>query len=103
MRNPRPRLCVFRSNKHIFAQIFDDEKRITLVACSSLDPEVRKELPNSGGGGNCKAAELVGLRLAKLAKEKQGIEKVVFDRNGYLFHGRVKALADSARKGGLIF
>lgn len=97
--NLRLRLCVFRSNKHISAQIIDDQKQITLVACSTLDPEIKK---NAKNGSNCESAKLVGAKLAKLAKGKE-IKKVVFDRNGYLFHGRIKSLADSAREGGLDF
>ena len=95
----RPRLTVCRSLAHIYAQIIDDDQGRTLCAMSSLDPTVRKEL---GYGGNVKAAQAVGVRLAKLALEK-GIKKVVFDRGHAPFHGRVKALAEAARKGGLEF
>lgn len=91
----RPRLCVFRSNKHIEAQIIDDTKGITLVSASS----VSMKLPS---GSNKEAASKVGAELAKKAIAK-GIEKVAFDRNGYLYHGRVAALADAARDGGLKF
>ena len=90
-----PRLCVFRSNKHIEAQIIDDVKRVTLVASSS----VALKLEN---GSNIEAAKKVGEEIAKVCKAK-GIEKVVFDRGGYLYHGRVQALADAAREGGLKF
>ncbi|MDY2913384.1 MAG: 50S ribosomal protein L18 [Candidatus Enteromonas sp.] len=91
----KPRLCVFRSNKHIEAQIIDDTKGITLVSSSS----VQLKLTN---GGNCEAAAKVGADLAEKAKAK-GIEIVAFDRGGYLYHGRVAALADAAREGGLKF
>ena len=91
----KPRLCVFRSNKHIEAQIIDDVKGVTLVASSS----VALKLDN---GGNCEAAAKVGADLAEKAKAK-GIEIVAFDRGGYLYHGRVAALADAAREGGLKF
>ena len=92
-----PRLNVFRSNKNIFAQIIDDEKGVTLVSASSIDKELK--LTN---GGNLEAATKVGELLAKRAK-KAKIKKVVFDRGGYLYHGRVKALADAARENGLEF
>ncbi len=95
----RPRLSVFRSLKHIYAQLVDDETGRTLVAVGSRSPEFRAKLPN---GGNVAAAKLVGELVAQKAKV-QGIERVVFDRGGYQFHGRVKALADAARAGGLIF
>jgi large subunit ribosomal protein L18 len=95
----RPRLCIFRSAKHIYAQIIDDDQRKTLVAVSSTSRAFRQELKT---GGNITAAKLVGSLIAKLAKAK-GIEKVVFDRGGYLYHGRVKALAVSARENGLVF
>ena len=91
----KPRLCVFRSNKHIEAQIIDDVKGVTLVSASST----QLKLTN---GSNCEAAAKVGADLAKKAKEK-GIEVVCFDRAGYLYHGRVAALADAAREGGLKF
>ncbi len=93
----RPRLCVFRSLKNIYAQIIDDERGATLVAISSL------ALGEKGAhGGNVKTAEVVGKRLAELAKDKS-IEQVVFDRGGYRYHGRIKMLADAARGGGLKF
>lgn len=94
-----PRVNVFRSSAHIYAQIIDDSQGHTLVAASSRDPEVRKTLKS---GGNIAAAKVVGLELAKRAKAA-GITQVVFDRGGYLYHGRVKALADAAREGGLKF
>ena len=92
-----PRLNVFRSNSNIFAQIIDDEASKTLVSASSIDKELKLE-----NGGNVEAAEKVGELLAKRAK-KAKISKVVFDRGGYLYHGRVKALADEARSNGLEF
>ncbi len=93
----RPRLDVFRSNKNIFAQIIDDVKGTTLVSASSIDKELKLE-----NGSNVEAAKKVGALVAERAK-KLNIESVVFDRGGYLFHGRVKALADAAREAGLKF
>ena len=92
-----PRLSVFRSNGNIFAQIIDDEKGITLVSASSIDKDLKLE-----NGGNVEAAAKVGELLAKRAV-KAKIKKVVFDRGGYLYHGRVKALAEAARENGLEF
>jgi large subunit ribosomal protein L18 len=92
-----PRLNVFRSNSNIFAQIIDDEKGITLVSASSIDKELKLE-----NGGNKEAAQKVGELIAKRAKEAK-ISKVVFDRGGYLYHGRVEALAEAARENGLEF
>lgn len=92
----RPRLNVFRSNTNIYAQIIDDTKAVTLVSASSLDKEF------SGNGGNKEGARNVGELIAKRALEK-GIGEVVFDRGGYIFHGRVKELAEGAREGGLKF
>ena len=92
-----PRLNVFRSNGNIFAQIIDDEKGTTLVSASSIDKELKIE-----NGGNIEAATKVGELIAKRAK-KAKIETVVFDRGGYLYHGRVKALAEAARENGLKF
>ena len=93
------RLSVFRSNKHIYCQIIDDVKQITLCSSSTLDPEVKKDLKSSG---TIDAAEKVGKDIAEKAK-KIGFEKVVFDRGGYLYHGRVRSLADGARSSGLKF
>lgn len=93
----RPRLNVFRSNKHIYAQLVDDVKGVTLASASTLDKEVSLE-----STGNLDAAVKVGELVAKRAVEK-GIKAVVFDRGGYLYHGRVKALADAARENGLEF
>ena len=95
----RPRLNIFRSSKHMYAQIVDDTKGITITAASTLDKELSKALSN---GGNVDSARQVGTLIAKRAKEL-GIEKVVFDRGGYLYHGRVQALADAAREAGLEF
>lgn len=92
----RPRLCVFRSENHIYAQIIDDVAGHTLVAASSVEKEFE------GNGGNVEAAKKVGLKVAERALQK-GIETVVFDRGGYIYHGRVQALADAAREGGLKF
>lgn len=92
-----PRLNVFRSNSNIFAQIIDDSEGKTLVSASSIDKELKLE-----NGGNVEAATKVGELIAKRAKEAK-ITKVVFDRGGYLYHGRVKALADAARENGLEF
>ena len=90
----RPRLAVFRSNKHIYAQIIDDSKGTTVTAASSLDVDAKKDLKH---GGNVAAAKTVGKLIAERAKAK-GIDAVLFDRGGYLYHGRVKALADAARE-----
>jgi large subunit ribosomal protein L18 len=96
----RPRLSVFRSDKHIYAQIIDDHEGRTLVAASSANADVRgAELKN---GGNIAAAKKVGQTIAARAKEK-GIAAVCFDRGGRMYHGRIKALADAARQGGLKF
>lgn len=92
-----PRLNVFRSNKNIFAQIIDDEKGVTLVSASSIDKDLKLE-----NGSNIEAATKVGQLLAKRAKE-QKITKVIFDRGGYQYHGRIQALADAARENGLEF
>jgi large subunit ribosomal protein L18 len=95
--NPeRPRLAVFRSLNHIYAQVIDDQKGHTLAAAASTEKDAR------GKGGNVDGAKLIGRLVAERAKEK-GVTKVVFDRGGYLYHGRVKALADAAREAGLEF
>ena len=93
------RLSVFRSNKHIYCQIIDDIKQVTLCSSSTLDPKVKKDLKSSG---TIDAAEKVGKDIATKAK-KIGFEKVVFDRGGYLYHGRVRSLAEGARSSGLKF
>ncbi|MBF2018594.1 MAG: 50S ribosomal protein L18 [Hydrococcus sp. C42_A2020_068] len=95
----RPRLAVFRSHKHIYAQIIDDVAQHTLVAASTLEPTLKTELST---GATCEASAAVGKLVAQRALEK-GIEKVVFDRGGNLYHGRVKALAEAAREAGLSF
>jgi large subunit ribosomal protein L18 len=97
--NSRPRLSVFRSARHIYAQIIDDLQGVTLVAAGSLSPEIKDKL---GGLKKIDAAREVGKLLADKAKSK-GIEQVVFDRNGFLYHGRIKSLADSCREHGLVF
>jgi large subunit ribosomal protein L18 len=96
----RPRLAVYKSGRHIYAQVIDDGRGSTLAHASSLDAGLRKEGPK--GGGNREAAGRVGLLVAERAK-KAGVTKVVFDRGGYRYHGRVKSLAEAARKGGLEF
>jgi len=95
----RPRLSVYRSNENIYAQIIDDTTANTLVSCSTLDRDIRLDVKN---GRTCDASRLMGQKLAKLSL-KQNITKIVFDRGPYLYHGRVKALADGARAGGLQF
>ena len=95
----RQRLCVFRSSNNIYAQIIDDANRVTLTAASSLDAEVKGAVNH---GGNKEAAKMVGEMIAKRAIEK-GITEVVFDRGGYLYHGRVQVLAEAAREAGLKF
>ena len=95
----RARLSVFRSSKHIYAQVIDDEKGETLVAASSLEKDMRGSLKT---GADIGAAKAVGKLVAERASAK-GIKDVVFDRGGYIFHGRIKALADAAREGGLNF
>ncbi len=97
--NGRPRLSVFRSNKHIYAQVIDDSRGVTLAAASSLDKGLRAQLKT---GSDREAAAAVGRLLAERAKTA-GLSKVVFDRGGYLYHGRVQALAEAAREAGLAF
>lgn len=94
-----PRLAVHRSTKHIYAQLIDDVNHVTIVSASSNDKDIREKLSH---GGNIEAAKLVGEEIAKKAK-KAGVECVVFDRGGFLYHGRVAALADAAREAGLMF
>ncbi|MGK7900886.1 MAG: 50S ribosomal protein L18 [Hormoscilla sp.] len=95
----RPRLAVFRSHQHIYAQVIDDSQQHTLVAASTLEPQMRTQQSN---GKSCAAAAEVGKLVAERAKAK-GVEKVVFDRGGNLYHGRVQALAEAAREAGLDF
>ena len=95
----RPRLAVFRSQSHIYAQVIDDDGGKTLAAASSLDKDLKTEHKR---GANVAAAKAVGKLIAERAKEK-GVDAVVFDRGGFQYHGRIKALADAAREGGLKF
>ena len=95
----RPRLAVFRSNKHMYVQLIDDEKSVTLAAASTMEKDINAKLDSTS---NIDAAKAVGEAIAKKALDK-GIEEVVFDRGGYIYHGKVKALADSAREAGLKF
>ena len=95
----RPRLAVYKSGKHIYAQLIDDINHVTLASSSSLDKELKAQIKN---GASVEAAKLIGSDIAKKAKEKN-IECVVFDRGGFLYHGRIAALADAAREAGLFF
>jgi len=95
----RPRLNVFKSSRHIHAQIIDDTKGVTLLAVSSISPDLKSDIVYTG---NIEAAKKVGAAIAKKALDKN-IVSVVFDRNGFLYHGRIKALADAARENGLSF
>jgi large subunit ribosomal protein L18 len=98
----RPRLAVFRSLSHIYAQVIDDLSGQTLVSASTVDPKVKASLAKGVGGGNLKGAEAIGKTIAERSIEK-GIKRVVFDRAGFLYHGRIRAVADAARKAGLEF
>jgi len=98
----RPRLTVFRSVSHIYAQIIDDLSGQTLVSASTVDPKVKASLAKGVAGGNLKGAEAIGKTIAERSIEK-GITRVVFDRAGFLYHGRIRAVADAARKAGLEF
>jgi|TARA_B110000967_G_scaffold141305_1_gene144451 large subunit ribosomal protein L18 len=95
----RPRLSVFRSNNHIYAQIIDDSKFNTLVSCSSLDSEIKIEFQK---GNSCEISRIIGKKLAERSLELN-ISEIVFDRGAYLYHGRIKALAEGAREAGLKF
>ncbi len=95
----RPRLCVFRSASHIYAQVIDDDEGRTVASASSLEEEFKG---HKGHRGNVRMAQLIGEAVGRKAREK-GVAKVVFDRGGYLYHGRVKALAEGAREAGLEF
>ncbi len=95
----RPRLCIFRSSKHIYAQVINDANGTTLASASSLDPDIKGQ---AAYGGNKAAATLVGKAVAERAKQA-GIDKICFDRRSYKYHGRVQALADAAREAGLQF
>ena len=98
----RPRLTVFRSVAHIYVQVIDDQSGQTIASASSVEPTVKGKMNKGVGGGNIKGAEMVGTAIAERLKEK-GITKVVFDRNGFLYHGRVRAVAEAARSAGLEF
>ena len=98
----KPRLSVFRSVSHIYVQVIDDMNGQTIASASTVDPKVKGTMPAGVGGGNIKGAELIGKTIAERLKEK-GITKVVFDRNGFLYHGRVRAIAEAARAAGLEF
>ena len=98
----RPRLAVFRSVSHIYAQVIDDLNGQTLVSASTVDPKVKASLAKGVSGGNLKGAEAIGKTIAERSIEK-GITRVVFDRAGFLYHGRIRAVADAARKAGLEF
>lgn len=95
----RPRLSVYRSHENIYAQIIDDTKAQTIISCSTLDRDIKLEAKN---GRTCRASKIMGQKLAELSLKKN-ITKIVFDRGPYLYHGRIKALADGARAGGLQF
>ncbi len=97
--NGRPRLSVFRSLKNIYVQVIDDDNGVTVASASTLEPELRKKIKN---GGDKAAAAEIGKLIAERAT-KAGVETVIFDRGSYIYHGRVKALADAAREGGLQF
>ena len=98
----RPRLSVFRSVTHIYAQVIDDLTGETLVSASTVEPSVKGALDKAARGGNLKGAEAIGKVIAERSIEK-GIKRVVFDRSGFLYHGRIRAVADAARKAGLEF
>jgi large subunit ribosomal protein L18 len=98
----RPRLSVFRSVTHIYAQVIDDMTGETLVSASTIDPKLKGSFDKGVKGGNIKGAEAIGKAIAERSIEK-GIKRVVFDRSGFLYHGRIRAVADAARKAGLEF
>jgi large subunit ribosomal protein L18 len=98
----RPRLSVFRSVGHVYAQVIDDLTGTTLVAAASTDPKLKAAFAKDVRGGNLKGAEAIGKAIAERSIEK-GIKRVVFDRGGFLYHGRIRAVADAARKAGLEF
>jgi large subunit ribosomal protein L18 len=98
----RPRLSVFRSVTHIYAQVIDDMTGQTLVSASTVEPSVKASFAKNVRGGNIKGAEAIGQAIAERSIEK-GIKRVVFDRSGFLYHGRIRAVADAARKAGLEF
>ena len=98
----RPRLTVYRSVAHIYVQVVDDTTGRTIASASSVEPSVKGTLEKSARGGNIKGAQAIGKTIAERLKDK-GVTRVVFDRNGFLYHGRVKAIADAAREAGLEF
>ena len=98
----RPRLSVFRSVTHMYAQVIDDMSGQTLVSASSVEPKLKATFEKKVSGGNLKGAEAIGKAIAERSIEK-GIKRVVFDRSGFLYHGRIRAVADAARKAGLEF
>ncbi|HVZ21088.1 MAG TPA: 50S ribosomal protein L18 [Vicinamibacterales bacterium] len=98
----RPRLTVFRSVAHMYVQVVDDMSGRTIASASTVEPTVKGALPKAAKGGNIAGAQAIGKTIAERLKEK-GITRVVFDRNGFLYHGRVKAVADAAREAGLEF
>jgi len=98
----RPRLSVFRSMAHIYAQVIDDMNGQTLVSASTVEPSLKGALEKAARGGNVKGAEAIGKAIAERSIER-GITRVVFDRSGFLYHGRIRAVADAARKAGLEF
>ena len=98
----RPRLSIFRSVAHIYAQVIDDMSGATLVSASTIDPTLKGSFDKAVKGGNVKGAEAIGKAIAERSIEK-GITRVVFDRSGFLYHGRIRAVADAARKAGLEF
>jgi large subunit ribosomal protein L18 len=98
----RPRLAIFRSESHIYAQVIDDQAGTTLAAASSTEPAIKAQLASGARGGNIAGAKAIGAAVAERLKAK-GITRVVFDRGGFLYHGRVKAVADAAREAGLEF
>ncbi|HVC20727.1 MAG TPA: 50S ribosomal protein L18 [Vicinamibacterales bacterium] len=98
----QPRLTVFRSLAHVYAQVVDDRSGQTLVAASSVEPALKGTMPAGAAGGNVAGARAIGRVIAERAREK-GITRVVFDRNGFLYHGRIKAIAEAAREAGLEF
>jgi large subunit ribosomal protein L18 len=98
----RPRLTVFRSVSHMYVQVVDDASGKTIASASTVEPAVKGALPKASGGGNVGGAAAIGKTIAERLLEK-GVKKVVFDRNGFLYHGRVKAVADAAREAGLEF
>jgi large subunit ribosomal protein L18 len=98
----RPRLSVFRSVAHVYVQVIDDRSGTTIAAASTVEPTLKAALESGAKGGNIKGAEAIGKVIAERLKAK-GITRVVFDRNGFLYHGRIKAVADAARSAGLEF